>query len=274
MVVVPDIERDAGPLPRAYSRAFRGRVRRPLASATSLSRSLKRVMHLHRRRPDGLGHGLQRPELVVLREESAAADAGYGPGRRWLIDRPIAPAVKDSSSAAAMRRISAGRRGPFPGVVPQDEGAQCHVTDVAAEVRRCRLRPRSPLRTTASRAQLHGTSCRNASSGRSSRKHSKSTISSRCEPARVRSSCRSCRRPARCCPATAAGSRSGSHHIAPSRWVWVSMTPGIDESAGGVDHRLAVGARSGPTSTITPSRTRTSAGTGAAPVPSMTVPPG
>ena len=47
-------------------------------------------------------------------------------------------------------------------------------------------------------------------------------------------------------PEAGSGSRSASHHMAPSRWVWLSMIPGITIGPAGVDLLLAVDHQAGP----------------------------
>jgi hypothetical protein len=67
---------------------------------------------------------------------------------------------------------------------------------------------------------------------------------------------------------------SGCHHIVPSKWVWLSMKPGVTWQPLASNTRSPdSGARSGAMRRITPLRTRTSARRAGAPVPSITVPP-
>ncbi|CAB4797126.1 unannotated protein [freshwater metagenome] len=119
----------------------------------------------------------------------------------------------------------------------------------------------------------HGISCSNAFRGRSSRKHRRSTISSRCSPLSGAIEFPQLPNTIEVFPYAGRGSSSGFHHIAPSRWVWVSMIPGATRQP---DASMIVSPRAmrfGPTSVMTPSWTRTSAVKVGAPVPSTTVPP-
>ena len=74
-------------------------------------------------------------------------------------------------------------------------------------------------------------------------------------------------------PCCGIGSQNGSQNNEGSKCVWLSMKPGVTTASPASSSVSPSTASDAPTSTITPSRTRTSARTPGAPVPSTTVPP-
>src|SRR5215213_2268987 len=74
-------------------------------------------------------------------------------------------------------------------------------------------------------------------------------------------------------PWSRSGSTYGSQNTCGSVWQWVSMNPGVTKAPAASISVAPSADRSGPTSTISSPRTRTSARRAGLPVPSMTSPP-